>query len=71
LQDVHESTAADHSALKTTVERKITEHQARATAARESAAAARDRSARLKRGEAVAGGLNKPMTFDGIISGRD
>jgi hypothetical protein len=67
LQDLHESTAADHEALKTTAERAIAEAKAGATNAREGATAAKNRIARLKKGEPVAGGLGKPITMDDVV----
>jgi len=64
LQDLHESTAADHAALRDKADRAIAENQAGATNARDGAAAAKDRIERLKKGESIAGGLRKPMSIE-------
>jgi hypothetical protein len=63
LQDMHESTAQDHTTLRGSVERAITDAKAGATKAGEHAAAAKNRKDRLKNGEPVGGGLGKPMTM--------
>jgi hypothetical protein len=62
LAALHESSAAENTGLRGMVEAKIAEASAGAKSAQERAAAAKDRAARLQYGEAVAGGLAKPMT---------
>jgi hypothetical protein len=64
LQGMNETSAAEHTALRRSVDSKIAGLQAGAIGAKAAAAAAKDRAARLKRGEAVAGGLTKPMTLE-------
>jgi hypothetical protein len=61
LRDIHQSTADDHRGLAGEVERKTAQAQQAADGAKVNAEAAADRVARLKRGEAVDGGLQRPI----------
>jgi hypothetical protein len=64
LNEMHESTAAGYTALRATADKEIADAQAGATQAKERAAVAKDRIDRLKKGDAVGGGLSKPMTLE-------
>jgi hypothetical protein len=60
--DMHAGTAADHKALAVVTEQAIKAAEALAAEAKTHADAARDRVARIERGESVEGGLGKPKT---------
>jgi hypothetical protein len=67
LRDMHAGTVEDHRGLMGTAERVVAtgqEQMAKADAAR---TIARDRIAKLKRGESVDGGLGKPVDFEKIL----
>jgi hypothetical protein len=63
LQDMHACTTEDHKGLARQVGSRIAEGEAAAASAKAKAETARDRVARIERGEDVAGGLGKPMTY--------
>jgi hypothetical protein len=62
LAGMHTSTVEDHKGLAALAERKITQSEAERANAAEHAAKAKDRIARIERGENVEGGMGKPMT---------
>lgn len=64
VRDMNQATVDEHKGLAATVERKIANGEAAATAAAEKAAAAKDRVERIRRGEDVVGGLGKPLTAE-------
>ncbi len=64
IHDMHAGTVEDHNGLATTVERKVVEGQAEMAKAAGHRDAAKARRERLQRGEDVAGGLGKPLTWE-------
>jgi hypothetical protein len=66
LQDLHAADAEGHRAIASKAARLAADHEARADEAKQKAAAASDRLAKLERGQEVSGGLGKPATFDAI-----
>jgi hypothetical protein len=62
VRDMHEGTAEGRKVLVATVERTIATSQAAAAEAADKAAQAKDRAERLKKGEDVPGGVDKPLT---------
>jgi hypothetical protein len=67
LRDMHQATADDHKQLAATIERTIATAAAGAEMSNANSEAAKDRVARIKRGESVAGGLGKPLTREDLI----
>jgi hypothetical protein len=70
LHNIHASTAADHKELVTTAQRTFAAGEAAAADAAPNAERARERLAKIERGEDVAGGLSKPMarqSFEHIL----
>jgi hypothetical protein len=67
MQYMNASTAEGHRRLAERAEQKRRALEASATDAAERAAAAEDRVARLKRGEAVAGGITKPLDVAAML----
>jgi hypothetical protein len=67
VADLSASNVEGHKALIAKAEATVAEESARATQAAERVEAARDRLARLKRGEAVAGGLGKRMDVEAMF----
>ena len=61
LRDMHQSTADEHKEFAGDIERKVQEGRTAAARAAEDAAAANERVTKLKRGEAVNGGLHRPF----------
>jgi hypothetical protein len=61
-RDVAEGTAEDHRVVVATAERKLATGQAAAAETASKAADAKDRAERLKKGEDVLGGVDKPRT---------
>jgi hypothetical protein len=64
IADVYADTVEDHEGLVAFAESKIANMEAQRADAAENAAKAKDRIARLERGETVEGGLGKPMTAE-------
>lgn len=64
LAEMQTELAASNDHLAASAQQTATEAKAQAEYASGNAAAARDRGERLKRGEAVAGGLRKPMDME-------
>jgi hypothetical protein len=64
LQGIHEDTTAGQQQLRDTADKAIAENQAFAEQAGKAAAAVRERVERIKRGEPVAGGLQRPASLD-------
>jgi hypothetical protein len=67
LADMHAGTAEGQAGLIASAERARTAAAAEHARAAEEAARAKDRVARSERGEDVAGGLGKPMTFEQLV----
>jgi hypothetical protein len=67
IQDMNLSTAEGHKRLAERAEQKQRALEAIAADAGDRAVAAEDRVARLKRGEAVAGGITKPLDVAAIL----
>jgi hypothetical protein len=67
LQDMNASTAAEQRELIAAAERSAATGEAAAKDAGERAARARERLAKLDRGEDVAGGLGKPVNMDEVL----
>jgi hypothetical protein len=61
LRDMHQGTAEDHKQMLATVQRAIATAEAQAADCGAKAEAAKDRARRLRNGEAVPGGLRKPL----------
>jgi hypothetical protein len=68
IADMHVGTAEDHKGLLAAAESTIARSQAAAAEAAGKAAQAKERIARIERGEAVDGGLGRPMTYDDMAS---
>jgi hypothetical protein len=66
LRDMHQDVADDHKKLAATVARAIATAEGGAKTAGEKAEAAKERAARIKRGEDVPGGLGKQPTQDDL-----
>jgi len=64
LQGLHEDSAAGQQQLRDTAEKAIAENQAAAEQAGKAAVAARERVERIKKGEPLAGGLQRPASVD-------
>lgn len=64
FQDMTESTAADHKELAATAQRTIAASEAAAKDAAAKVDQARERLAKIERGEDVQGGLGRPMTYE-------
>jgi hypothetical protein len=67
VRDMHQSTADDYKGLAENVARTIATAEAAAKMAGDNAEAAKERAARLKRGEAVPGGLAKPPDMHTVL----
>jgi hypothetical protein len=63
-RDMNQATAEDHKKLSAKAEQAAANLQAAAADADAKAAAAKERAERIKRGEDVAGGLGKPLTYE-------
>ena len=67
LAGMHAETIERHKALTVTAERKIADSEAERAKVAEKAAQARDRVARIERGEDVqGGGFGQPVTYDDV-----
>jgi hypothetical protein len=64
LAGMHAETIEGHKALTAAAERKIADSEAQRAKVSEKAAQARNRVARIERGEDVQGGLGQPVTYD-------
>jgi len=64
MANMHAGTIKDHKDLAAAAERKIADGEAQKASAAEHAARAKDRIAQIERGEDVAGGLGKPLTWE-------
>jgi hypothetical protein len=64
LAGMHAETIEGHKALTAAAERKIADREAQRAKVSEKAAQARNRVARIERGEDVQGGLGQPVTYD-------
>jgi hypothetical protein len=67
LQDMHAAVVADHQRLATTVDSKIADGRAVLAEAAARLSAARERVVAIERGEAVAGGLGKPLDIEAAL----
>ena len=67
LQNMHAAAVADHERFAATVETKIAEHRAGLANFTAQVAAARERVAAIERGEAVVGGLGKPLDIEAAL----
>jgi len=67
LQDMNQSTVEEHKALAATVEHAIASGQAGAANAAAKTAIAKERVARIRKGEDVPGGLGKRFTSEDAI----
>jgi hypothetical protein len=67
LHDMNAASLADHKAFAADLARKIGEMEARTVQSAAGVEAAKDRLARIDRGEEVAGGLGKPASFHDIL----
>jgi hypothetical protein len=67
LRDMHQATADDNKGLAAIVERTIANAQAGAKMAGTEAETAKERVARIKRGEDVPGGLSRPPSFEAAL----
>jgi hypothetical protein len=67
LRDMHAGTVEDHCGLIGTAERAVATGKEQMAKADAAAAVARDRIAKLKRGESVDGGLGKSRDLDEIL----
>jgi hypothetical protein len=70
LHDMHAAVVADHERFAGTVDSKIAEGRAVLAEAAARLSAARERVAAIERGEAVAGGLGKPLDIEATLRGR-
>jgi uncharacterized protein (DUF885 family) len=68
VADMHTSNAEGHKGLIAVAERKVAEIEAERAKAAAYAEQANDRIARIERGEEVAGGLGKPMTYEDALA---
>lgn len=68
LASMHDGTTEEHKALAGTVQRAIADGEAAAAQAIAQSDAAKERLARIDRGEDVSGGLGKPMTHEDMIA---
>jgi hypothetical protein len=66
LQGMNASTAEDHRELLATTQRAIANSEAAAKSAASNAERAKERLAKIERGEDVVGGLGKPMTREDV-----
>ena len=64
LAGMHAETIEGHKALTAAAERKIADSEAQRAKVSEKAAQARNRVARIERGEDAQGGLGQPVTYD-------
>jgi hypothetical protein len=64
LGGMHASTVEGHKGMIACAEQKVAESEAERATAAEKVARAKDRIARIERGDDVAGGLGKPMTYE-------
>jgi hypothetical protein len=67
MHDMTAATLADHKAFAANLARKIADLEATAAESAASADAARERLAKIHRGEEVSGGLGKPISFEDIL----
>ena len=67
VQEINQATADDHRGVVAGAERTIADAQAQAVNAASNAAAAKERVARIERGEDVPGGLGKPLTREDFL----
>jgi hypothetical protein len=67
LHEMHAAVVTDHERLAGTIDSKIADGRAVLAEAAARLTAAQERVAAIERGEAVAGGLGKPMTADDTI----
>ena len=64
---MHAAVVADHERLAGTVDAKIADGRAVLAEAAARLSAARERVAAIERGEAVAGGLGKPLDIEAVL----
>jgi hypothetical protein len=68
MRDMHASTAAEYKEMIGAIERTSAKGEKAAADAGERAAAAKDRIARIEKGETVSGGLGRPRTRKELIA---
>jgi hypothetical protein len=67
VSEVHAEMVEGHKVLLSSIEKKIADGQAAAKATAERAATARQRIEQIERGEVVAGGLGRPLTYEDMV----